>query len=170
MLVLTTDRLDLRQLREDDADFIFRLLNDPSWLRFIGDRGVRNLDDARRYIVNGPVAMYEAAGFGLFVVERRGDGAMMGLCGLLKRAGLDDIDIGFAFFPEFGGQGYAFEAARATVDYAFAQHGLRRIVAITAQDNIASIRLLEKLGFVQERNITLPNETESLRLFAVEAR
>lgn len=168
MPVLSTERLDLRQLHEGDAGFIHRLLNDPSWLRYIGDRGVHSVEDARRYIGTGPVAMYQRLGFGLFLVERRSDGAAMGLCGLLKRDGLDDVDIGFAFFPEFGGQGYALEAARATLDHGRTRHGLRRIVAITAQDNQASIRLLEKLGFRFERLIALPGKPdESLRLFAI---
>ena len=169
MPVLATERLDLRQLLEDDADFIHRLLNDPSWLRHIGDRGVRSVEDARRYIVDGPVAMYAKLGFGLFLVERRSDGVAMGLCGLLKRDSLDDVDIGFAFFPEFGGQGYALEAARATLDYGITQHGLRRIVAITAQENAASIRLLEKLGLSFERLIVLAGKTEeTLRLHAID--
>ena len=169
MPVLATERLDLRQLREGDADFIFRLLNDPSWLRYIGDRGVRSVEDARRYIVDGPVAMYVKLGFGLFLVERRSDGVAMGLCGLLKRDGLDDVDIGFAFFPEFGGQGYALEAARATLDYGVARHGLHRIVAITSQENVASIRLLEKLGLSFERLIALPGKPdEALRLHAID--
>lgn len=169
MPVLATERLHLRQLHEGDADFIFRLLNDPSWLRHIGDRGVRSVEDARRYIAEGPVAMYVKLGFGLFLVERRSDGASMGLCGLLKRDGLDDVDIGFAFFPEFGGQGYALEAARATLDYGFRQHGLQRIVAITAQGNAASIRLLEKLGLSFERMIALPGKPdEILRLHAID--
>ncbi|MBB5207536.1 GNAT family N-acetyltransferase [Chiayiivirga flava] len=166
MPILATPRLDLRELRDSDADFILRLLNDPSWLRYIGDRGVRSLDDARRYIANGPVAMYTRLGYGLYLVERRDDGAAMGLCGLLKRDGLDDPDIGFAFFPEFGGQGYALEAARAALDAGFAQHGMARVVAITAQDNAASIRLLRAIGFVYERDVTLPGGTEALRLFA----
>jgi RimJ/RimL family protein N-acetyltransferase len=168
MPVLATERLDLRQLRESDADFIFRLLNDPSWLRYIGDRGVRSVEDARRYIVDGPVRMYATLGFGLFLVERRHDGIAMGLCGLLKRDGLDDVDIGFAFFPEFGGQGYALEAARATLEFGLARHGLRRIVAITAQDNQASIRLLEKLGLRFERDVSLRGDTSLLKLFAIE--
>lgn len=168
MPTLTTTRLHLRELRDTDADFIFRLLNDPSWLRYIGDRGVHSVDDAHRYIANGPVAMYRKHGFGLYVVEHRDDGTAMGLCGLLKRDGLDDVDIGFAFFPEFGGHGYALEAARAALDDGFSRHGLQRVVAITAQDNAASIRLLQKLGFVFERNITLPGATEVLRLFGAE--
>ena len=168
MPVLATERLDLRQLREYDADFIFRLLNDPSWLRYIGDRGVRSVEDARRYIVDGPVRMYATLGFGLFLVERRHDGVAMGLCGLLKRDGLDDVDIGFAFFPEFGGQGYALEAARATLEFGLARHNLRRIVAITAQDNQASIRLLEKLGLRFERDVSLRGDTSLLKLFAIE--
>lgn len=166
MPILATPRLDLRELRDSDADFIVRLLNDPSWLRYIGDRGVHSVDDARRYIANGPVAMYAKLGYGLYVVERRADGVAMGLCGLLKRDGLDDADIGFAFFPQFGGQGYALEAARAALDDGFTRHALQRVVAITAQDNEASIRLLHKLGFRYERDVTLPGASQALRLFA----
>lgn len=171
MPVLTTLRLHLRELRdtEADADFILRLLNDPSWLRYIGDRGVRSLEDARRYIASGPVAMYARLGFGLYLVERREDGAAMGLCGLLKRDGLDDADIGFAFFPEYGGHGYALEAARAALDAGFSMHRLARVVAITAQGNAASMRLLERLGFAYERDVTLPGGNEALRLFAAHA-
>src|SRR4051812_3493153 len=115
--VLETKRLRLRRLFPADAPFILRLLNEPSWLRFIGDRGVRTLDDARNYIVNGPQQMYHSAGFGLFLVELRESCLAIGMCGLLRRATLPDVDIGFAFLPEHWGQGYAFEAAQATLRY-----------------------------------------------------
>ena len=163
---LITDRLHLRLLREDDAAFILRLLNDPTWLRHIGDRGVHTLDDAHRYITHGPVARITGAGVGLFLIERRSDGAAMGLCGLLKREGLDDVDIGFALLPEFSGHGYALEAARATLEHAFGMQNLPRVLAITSQDNTASMRLLEKLGFRYERDVVLPRDTTPLRLFA----
>ena len=110
--VLETDRLILRQLSIEDDAFILELVNDPLWLRFIGDRGVRTLDEARNYILKGPVAMYERAGFGLYLVERKIDGVPMGICGLIKRDVLDDVDLGFAFLPEYRGQGYATESAR----------------------------------------------------------
>src|SRR5690349_18580516 len=101
--VLETDRLVLRQLSTDDDAFILELLNDPGWLRFIGDRGVRTLEDARRYILSGPVDMYERLGFGLYAVELKAGGSPIGMCGLLKRATLPEVDLGFAFLPRYAG-------------------------------------------------------------------
>src|SRR5688572_10804905 len=96
MTALTTDRLILRELTLDDAEFILGLVNEPSWLRFIGDRGVRTLDDARAYISNGPMKSYERNGFGLYLTALKGAGTPIGMCGLIKRDGLDDVDVGFA--------------------------------------------------------------------------
>ncbi len=145
MIIAETDRMFLRRLTVDDAEFVLALLTDPAWLRFIGDKGARTLEDARAYINNGPMAMYERLGFGLFVTERKSDGVPMGMCGLIKRDGLDDVDIGFAFLPAYRGRGYAFEAAAAVMDYGRNIVGLTRIVAITSPDNESSARLLEKL-------------------------
>ena len=166
--ILETDRLILRRLSVEDAAFILELVNDPLWLRFIGDRGVRTLDEARAYILNGPVAMYERAGFGLYLVERKIDSTSLGMCGLIKRDGLDDVDLGFAFLPEFRAQGYAYESASAILVYGRSVFGLKRIVAITSPDNERSARLLEKLGFAFEKLIQLPNESEEVKLFAVD--
>jgi RimJ/RimL family protein N-acetyltransferase len=165
--VIETDRLALRPLTVDDAAFIFELVNDPDWLRFIGDRGVRTLEDARNYILNGPVAMYERVGFGLYLVELKSDSTPIGMCGLIKREGLDDVDLGFAYLPKYRAQGYAYEAASAVQAYGRQTLGLKHIVAITAVDNEPSIRLLEKLGFVFEKTIRLPNDDEELKLFAI---
>lgn len=165
MIVLETDRLRLRWLTPDDAAFVLELLNDPAWLQFIGDRGVHTLDEARVYIQSGPVAMYLREGFGLYLAERKTDGAAMGLCGLVKRAGLDDVDLGFAFLPAFRGHGYAYEAAAAVLAHANDDLGLPRLAAITSMDNHASIRLLEKLGFQFERLMHLPGDDEAVRLF-----
>ncbi|MFI4982343.1 MAG: GNAT family N-acetyltransferase, partial [Nevskiales bacterium] len=115
MKVLETERLVLRRLVAEDAPFILELLSDPSWLRFIGDKGVRNLDDARLYIRIGPAAMYARLGHGLYLTELKDGGIPIGLCGLIKRDTLDDVDIGFAFLPQYRGQGYAREAAAATL-------------------------------------------------------
>jgi RimJ/RimL family protein N-acetyltransferase/protein tyrosine phosphatase (PTP) superfamily phosphohydrolase (DUF442 family) len=164
-VVLETARLRLRHLVADDAPFILRLVNEPSWLQYIGDRGVRNLDDARRYIEQGPRQMYAQHGFGLFLVERRDDGLPVGMCGLLRRDTLPDVDIGFALLPEHWKRGYAHEAAAATLRYAREVHGLERVVAITKPDNVASGRLLEKLGMKYERLIRLPGSDEDVRLF-----
>lgn len=165
MNVLETDRLLLRWLSESDAEFIFGLLNEPSWIQFIGDRNVKTLDDARAYIANGPVAMYHREGFGLYMVERKEDGAPLGLCGLIKRKGLDDVDIGFAFRPAYWSKGYAFEAAAAVLHYAANVLGLRRIVAITVPDNQSSIKLLERLGLRFEKMVTLAEDNSELMLF-----
>lgn len=164
--ILETEQLILRQLTIDDDAFILELLNDPDWLRFIGDRGVRTLDDARNYLRNGPLAMYERVGFGLYLVERKSDGVSLGMCGLIKREGLDDVDIGFAYLPQYRAQGYAFEAASATLAYGQQTFGLKRIVAITSLDNERSIQLLEKLGFAFEQLIRLSDDGEELNLFA----
>lgn len=163
---LETARLRLRPVEHADAPFILALLTDPAWLRFIGDRGVRNLDDAHRYILEGPQRMYAAHGFGLMLVERREDCQSLGLCGLIRRDGLPDPDIGFALMPSGRGQGYAWEAAHATLADARATHGLERVVAITATDNLASQRLLVRLGLRFERTIRLGDDPAELRLHA----
>jgi RimJ/RimL family protein N-acetyltransferase len=166
MNVLETERLILRWLSADDAAFILELVNDPDWLRFIGDRGVRTLEDARGYILNGPVAMYHRAGFGLYLVELKPTATPIGMCGLIERAGLADIDIGFAFLPAFRGQGYAYEAASATMTYARETLGLDRVVAIATPDNQSSIGLLTKLGMSFEKMLRLGEDPEDLVLFA----
>jgi len=163
--ILETDRLILRQLVVEDATFIFDLLNDPGWLRFIGDRGIHTLDDARNYILQGPVAMYARHGFGLYLTVRKQDGVPIGLCGLLKRDGLADVDIGYAFLPQFRGQGYAAEAAAAVMAYGKNVLELARIVAITAPDNERSAKVLEKLGLTFTKMITLPGDESAVKLF-----
>src|SRR5712692_6293312 len=118
MKVLETDRLILRRLSVEDAEFILDLLNQPSFLRYIGDKGVRSLDDARAYILNGPVDSYERNGFGLYLVQMKADGTPIGICGLVKRDTLPDADVGFAFLPAHWSQGYAVESATAVMKYA----------------------------------------------------
>jgi RimJ/RimL family protein N-acetyltransferase len=169
MKVLETERLVLRRMSVDDAEFELRLLNEPSFLRFIGDRGVRTLEDARAYILKGPVDMYERLGFGLYLAELKEEGVPIGICGLVKRDFLADVDIGFAFLPEFWGQGYASEAASAVMEYAKGALGLKRIVAITNPDNQSSIRLLEKLGFRFDRMIRATADGPEIRLLTWDA-
>lgn len=166
MNVVETDRLILRRLSLDDAGFILVLLNEPSFLRFIGDKGVRTLEDARKYILTGPMASYERHGFGLYLALRKQDGASIGICGLLKRDSLPDVDVGFAFLPEFCSQGYAFEAASAVMAHGRGVLGLKRIVAVTAPDNHGSLRLLDKLGLRFERMVRLSEEGPEVKLFA----
>ena len=167
MTVLSTPRLELRELAEDDAPFILELLNDPSFIRNIGDRNVRTLDDAREYIRKGPLASYKQHGFGLWLVRIKGEGTPIGICGLLKRDALDAPDIGFAYLPAFHGKGYGYEAARAVLDHARDTLRLPRVVAIVNADNEPSARLLEKLGIRFERMVQLSDTEPSLRLFAL---
>ncbi|HEX7012501.1 MAG TPA: GNAT family N-acetyltransferase [Steroidobacteraceae bacterium] len=167
MIVLETERLALRRLTFDDDAFIYRLVNEPSWLEYIGDKGVRCLEDARDYIRNGPMQMYDQYGFGLYLVQLRSDSTALGLCGLIKRDALPDVDIGFAFLPEFWGRGYAFEAASAVLEHGRRHFGLQRIVAITSLHNASSIKLLEKLGMRFERVLDL-GTGGPVRLFGIQ--
>ncbi len=169
MKVLETERLVLRRMSVDDAEFELGLLNEPSFLQFIGDRGVRTLEDARAYILKGPVDMYERLGFGLYIAELKGEGVPIGICGLVKRDFLEDVDIGYALLPRFWGQGYACEAASAVMEYGQGTLGLKRIVAITHPDNQSSIRVLEKLGFRFDRMIRTKADGPETRLFVWEA-
>ncbi len=165
--ILTTPRLRLRPLTEDDADFIVVLLNDPDWLRFIGDKQVRTPADAQRYLREGPIAMVARHGHGLACVERRSDGQALGLCGLIRRETLDDVDLGFAFLPAARGHGHALEAAQATLAFGFEVLGLRRIVAITDPANSASARVLKAAGLQFERRLPATAQGVALDLYAV---
>lgn len=166
MKILETERLSLRRLSADDAEFIFELVNQPSFIKNIGDRGVRTKADAVAYIQNGPVASYERFGFGLNLVELKESGTAIGICGLLKRDSLPDVDIGFAFLPEFWSRGYAVESAAAIMDHGRSVLGLGRIVAITALENLGSIKVLEKIGFKFERMMRLSEGQPEIKLFA----
>ena len=165
MTVLETERLTLRRLTTDDAAFIFRLVNEPSWLRFIGDKGVKTLHDAREYIRTGPIASYERFGFGLYLAELKGSRRPIGMCGFLKRDALEHPDIGFALLPEFWGQGYAYESAAAVMAFGKDVLGLDRILAVTNPDNYSSMRLLEKLGLRADGVVTLSDDGPELRVF-----
>lgn len=164
-VIADTGRLRIRALELGDAAFILELVNEPSWIRFIGDKRVASIDDARRYLANGPLAMYDRCGFGLWLVLLKHTHAPIGICGLIKRDSLDDVDIGFAFLPRYWGNGYAFEAAAAVLAYGRNIVGLTRIVAILSHDNERSRRLLEKLGFEFEQTIAMPQDNEELALY-----
>lgn len=167
--VLTTPRLRVRPLTLDDAAFIVELLNDPAFIRNIGDRGVRTPDDARAYLNAGPLASYTRHGFGLCAVELAAAGTGIGICGLLKRDELPAPDIGFAFLPAWRAQGYAREAAEAVKADAFTRLRLDPLLAIVNPDNAASIRLLERLGFAYDHIVRLSGEGKDLHLFAAHA-
>lgn len=165
-VVLRTERLQLRHMTASDAAFMLGLLNQPSWLRFIGDRGVTTIEAASDYILAGPVNMVRRLGFGFYVVELRETGCPVGVCGLAKRDFLDDVDIGYAFLPQYWGQGFAFEAASGVLAHAKNDIGLTRLVATVRPDNVSSIRLLEKLGLRFERALARPEG--DLHLFGME--
>ena len=168
MAILETERLVLRRMTADDAEFILKLVNEPSFIRFIGDKGVRNHADAVHYIQTGPVASYERFGFGLYLVELKESRVSIWICGLVKRDSLPDVDVGFAFLPAFWSKGYAFEAAAAVKAYGKATLGLSRMVAITNPDNESSIKLLEKIGFRFERMFRLSEDASEIKLFALD--
>ena len=153
---------------EEDAEFILELLNEPSFIQNIGDRHVRTIDDACSYIVNGPMASYKKNGFGLYLVVLRETGESIGMCGLIRRDGLEDVDIGYALLPRFWSQGYAVEAARAMKAYGRDVIGLKRMVAITDPANEGSIRVLEKIGLRFEKMVRLSADDIELKLFGTE--
>ena len=163
---LKTQRLQLEHFSVEDSDFILRLLNEPSFIENIADKGVRDLDGARKYLRDGPMASYATNGFGLFRVSIRETGDCIGMCGLISREILDDVDIGYAFMPRYWGQGYAFEAAKAVLHYAREQLGLPRVVAVVSPGNTSSVQLLEKLGMRYSRKIRLADNEPEIDLFA----
>jgi ribosomal-protein-alanine N-acetyltransferase len=165
--VLATERLNLRRFDLQDAPFVIELVNEPGWLRFIGDKGVRTVEDAHRYLRDGPLSMYSRFGFGLYLVERKSDGAPIGTCGLIKRDTLEHVDIGFAFLARVAKQGYAHEAARAVVAQAKSLR-LARLLAITTPTNHASQKLLVKIGLRFDKEITMSGDAEMLHLFVAE--
>jgi RimJ/RimL family protein N-acetyltransferase len=164
--ILETERTILREVTTDDAEFILDLLNQPSFIKYIGDRNVRTLSGAAEYIESRFADGYRQFGFGMYAVELKETGAPIGICGFVKRESLPDADIGFAFLPQFCSQGYAFESANAAMKYGSDVLGLKRVLAITSQDNESSVRLLEKIGFKFESLIKLAQDDEELKLFS----
>ena len=144
---LETERLQLREFTPEDAGYALRQLNEPSFIENIADRGVRDLEQARAYLLNGPMAGYENNGYGLWAVVEKSSGQIIGMCGLIKRPNLDHADLGYAFLPEYFGKGFAFEACTASIAAASRNFGMPQLLAIVNPDNTPSRRLLEKLGF-----------------------
>jgi len=167
--ILETERLLLRQFTLDDSTFILKLLNTDTWVRFIGDRKIKSIEDARQYLLNGPIKSYQVNGFGLSLVALKDSGEPIGMCGILKRDTLNAPDIGYALLPDYEGQGYAFEIAKATVTYALQTLHMPQILAITKADNERSVKLLHKLDFRFEKMLKLNVDGEELMLFAASA-
>jgi len=166
MNILNTKRLELIRVSEDDAPFIFKLVNTPTFIKYIGDRGVETLDDAKKYILDGPVRSYREFGFGLFLMKLKNDDIPIGMCGLLKRKSLPDVDIGFAIMPEYEKRGYTYEASSAVMEYAENEVGLERIIAITTEENKVSIHLLEKLGLTFEEKLNVDEFKKEMLLYS----
>jgi [ribosomal protein S5]-alanine N-acetyltransferase len=167
-LAIATSRLRLRWLTASDADFVLRLVNDAEWLRFIGDKGVQDIDGARRYIETSPVAMYREFGFGLNRVAIGDSDRAIGICGLLQRAALNAPDLGFALLPAWRGQGYALEAAQAVLEHARETLALPRVLAIVDAQNRASIGLLSRLGFERSGEHSDAPGSRPLDLYALD--
>jgi RimJ/RimL family protein N-acetyltransferase len=168
MLILSTERLNLRTVNADDAPFYLELVNEPSWIANIGDRGIHTVEAARAALLEGPVAAHMRLGYSLYLVERRSDGAPMGLCGLLKRDFLPGVDIGYALAPRYWGNGYAYEAAAAVMAQARDVLKQPRLLAITHPDNRTSIALLAKLGLQFVERKQLPGYDGDSNVYAVE--
>lgn len=166
--ILETDRLNLRLLEEGDAEFYLRLVNQPSWLRYIGNRGVHSLEHARVAIAQEPLAMHARHGFCLYLAACRDTLDPLGICGLIKRDNLCDVDMGFAFLDEYCGKGYAWESAEAVLEYARAGLGLRRVVAIVSPENAMSINLIRKLGLRFEKQLKLTPEAAPVDLYGTD--
>lgn len=158
----------IRKLELGDAAFMLDLLNQPSFIRFIGDRGIRSLDQARTYIEERALASYGKNGFGPFAVELKDNGRVIGIVSLLDRDELDDVDIGFAILPDFWRQGFASEASSAVIEFAMTDLGIKRVIAITQPDNIGSIKTLHKMGLSPESMTRLEGDDVDLRLYAIE--
>jgi len=167
MQVLQTQRLKLSYLTFDDTGFIIGLLNDPSFIRYIGDKGVRTTEDAEEYLRTGPLQSYEAQGYGLFRTALRDGGAPIGICGLLQRDYLDDPDIGFALLPEYRSKGCAFEAAQGVLEWGRDSLGIQRIVGLVDPGNRSSISLLERLGLEFEKSLRVDGEDRETSLYAI---
>ena len=168
MQVLETDRLTLHHLSTLDAEFTIELMNSPGWLEFIGDRGVKFEEAARNYLISGPIKSYRMYGYGMYLVRLKEDETRIGMCGLVNRPGLENVDIGFALLPGYEGKGYGYESAKAVLEYAFDELDFQRIVAITEQNNLKSIRLLEKIGLSFKDKIIF-NE-EEVMLFSLDKK
>ena len=163
--VLETERLLLRPTGVEDAELVLELLNTPKWLKFIGDRDVHSLEEAKTYIETRMLPQLKRLGYSNYTIIRQSDGSLLGTCGLYDREGLDGIDIGFALLPRFEAQGYGFEAASRVMKAAFEDFAIEELQAITSKENMASQKLITKLGFKPAGTTRLPKENKELLVF-----
>jgi RimJ/RimL family protein N-acetyltransferase len=165
-MILQTKRLMLRDFNVEDAAFVLRLANEPSFIAHIGDKGLRDLHDAEGFILEGYWTNQERSGYGMFLVCLKDGGDPAGCCGLLYRKNLDVTDIGFAFLPEFWNRGFAYEAAEAIMKYGYSTLGVNNIVGLTSEDNPGSIRLLKKLGMNLEKTVKMSDDDPGTVLYS----
>tara|TARA_R110002020_G_scaffold49796_6_gene141441 strand:- start:1978 stop:2532 length:555 start_codon:yes stop_codon:yes gene_type:complete len=165
IMIIETERLELREYTLSDAPFIYKLMNSEGWLKNIGDRNIKTIEDAEAYMQKNYLSSYEKHGFGPYLVTLKLDGAPIGSAGLYKRDNLEHPDVGFAFLAEYGGKGYAFEASSAVMQFASENLKLQTIVGITLPQNLSSIKLLKKLG-LSEVGIYTYEDGEELLLFS----
>jgi RimJ/RimL family protein N-acetyltransferase len=168
MKILETERLNLRETSADDAEFMLDLLNQPSFIKYIGDRNVRTIAESKEFIETRYVKSYRDNGFGLYVVELKSDNTPIGICGFVKRDTLPEPDIGFAFLPQFCGQGFAVESAAGSMKYGEETLGFTKVLAITTQNNESSGKLLSKVGFKFVELVKMPHDDDELKLFSWE--
>lgn len=162
-----TDRLVLQPTSIEDAAFILTLLNTPKWLKFIGDRKVKTLSEAKDYITIKMLPQLQRLGFSNYTVIRKSDHKRVGTCGLFDREGLEGIDVGFAFLPDYEQKGYAYEAANELKNQAGTLFGIKELHGITLKENVGSQRLLEKLGFTFKKMTRIPNDPADLMLYSI---
>jgi len=168
METIESERIRLRPFTLEDGEFVVELLNTAGWIRYIGDRNIKTTDQAKNYLLNGPLKSYERNGFGLSLAELKTEGTPIGMCGLLKRDYLAHADIGFAFLPDYTGKGYAYEIAKEIIRYGLQRLQMEKILAITLPENFSSIKLLEKIGFRCEKNFISPDTAEELSLYSLD--
>jgi RimJ/RimL family protein N-acetyltransferase len=164
---LQSARLELRPLTLDDADLMLAVWNDPAFYKYVGDRGIRTVEAAQEALAEGAFPLYEKYGYGPFRVALRANDEPIGTCGLFRREGYDDADIGWSVLPAYWGKGYAFEAARAVLAFAFDEVGLSRITAFISPDNVPSLGLARKLGLGYERMARLVGDDEDVCLYSM---
>lgn len=167
-IILETERLILSEFNKEDSGLIFNLLNSPGWVKYIGNRKINSLADAEEYINSKLRKGYEESGYGFYLVTAKVTGEKAGMCGLVKRAGLENTDLGFALLPEYENKGYAYEAASAVIKYAENDLKMNKLDAITVPYNLSSIKLLEKLGLKMIKTINIPGDPEDLLLYSIE--
>ena len=166
--IIETERLRLREFDSTDGELIFELLNSQGWLKYIGSRSIATIEDAVNYIETKLQKGYRESGFGFYLVELKATGVKTGMCGRVKREGLDDVDIGFALLPQYENKGYAYESSMAVIQYAKNKLKINKLAAITMPSNLTSVKLLEKLGMKFDKKISLPGDPEELFLYKME--